>query len=138
MLHKTTVKSGSTLTRFYQAWTLLSVACWTGVNLWPEDFDAEKKTKMNLCCRAMPEEFYSTTKLPVIQPSSVELFLQMLFGETDEGSIAELQGPGRGAWRAGGGVARPPNESGFFLKLKAHLCHPGPWIQSSFAEGAHG
>ena len=71
--------------------TSLSIACWTGSNIWPEDFDHATRLKMEHDYKAMPEEFHSTTKLPVVAPSTVNHFRESVFSNSDEGFAVEIQ-----------------------------------------------
>ena len=63
--------------RFFAAWRSVPGSLWQSDGMLPTHLtDDERKVAMEEM-RALPEQFYTRTQLPVITPSNVKAFLQL-------------------------------------------------------------
>eukprot|EP00959_Pyramimonas_sp_CCMP1952_P326787 6840452-Pyramimonas_sp.AAC.2 len=53
---------------YYRRWRQWKAPRWTGANLWPRTMDTNTARSLESNYRAMPEEFYFETRLPVVTP----------------------------------------------------------------------
>jgi len=69
----------SNFSRFFTAWMAFSAPCYSS-DVWPQHFDAQRQASSRQYYKAMPEHFYSRTKLPVVTPENMNDFLNHMQG----------------------------------------------------------
>eukprot|EP00959_Pyramimonas_sp_CCMP1952_P036895 771806-Pyramimonas_sp.AAC.1 len=65
---------------FYKRWASFDGSQWTGKNLWPCSCDAEDIQLLEKKYRAIPEEFYHLSQLPIITPINAMLWVDHMKG----------------------------------------------------------
>ena len=85
---------------FYELWQHIKGAKhWDGNNLWPKHFDQQTIAKLESYYRAMPEEFYLNSGLPVVTPDVFQEFVRAYKGRAFH--LSELcSGSGRLSFHA--------------------------------------
>ena len=68
----------STILSFYRAWSKLPGQRWTGEELLPPHLSKDKASQLHRDYKAMPEEFYTRTELPVITPENIDDYVDLL------------------------------------------------------------
>eukprot|EP00959_Pyramimonas_sp_CCMP1952_P366431 7674589-Pyramimonas_sp.AAC.1 len=61
---------------YYRRWRTFKASRWTGVNMWPKKMDTNKAKQLDIGYRAMPEEFYFESQLPVVTPENLESWME--------------------------------------------------------------
>ena len=72
-----TSKADERTVEFFATWHKVKGLKWSGKNVYPKSFSEQRKAQLDKYYATKPEEFYQTTKLPVITPDNFEDFLKL-------------------------------------------------------------
>eukprot|EP00959_Pyramimonas_sp_CCMP1952_P345718 7240106-Pyramimonas_sp.AAC.1 len=64
----------------YKRWNTFNGDKWTGANQWPSACDRDNVSLLEKKYKAMPEEFYHQTQLPIITPHNAMLWVDHMKG----------------------------------------------------------